>query len=86
MRNRSGFELRKIWALSSLIHRSAWKGNSQKSLCSILYREARAQPITLLSLVLRTGSEYDILYGRIKMRWRGYIAFAYPKHTLVHMS
>ena len=66
------------------IHRSAWKGNSPKSLCSILYREARAQPITLLNLVLRTASDYDILYERIKMRWRGYIAFACPRHTLVH--
>jgi hypothetical protein len=46
-------------------------------LCSILYRETRAQPITLLGLVLRTRSDYDILDGRIKMRWREYIALSH---------
>jgi hypothetical protein len=67
-----------------LIHPTSWTGNSRKSLCSILYKETGAQPITLLSLILRTESDYDILYERIKMRWRGYIAFACPRHTLVH--
>jgi len=51
-----------------LIHRSAWKGNSRKSLCRILHRETRAQPITLLSLVLPKGPDYNILEGRIMMR------------------
>jgi hypothetical protein len=41
------------------MHRSAWKWNSPKFLCSILHRETGAQPITLLGLVLRTGSDYD---------------------------
>ena len=36
-------------------------------------RETGAQPITLLSLILRTESDYDILYERIKMRLRGYM-------------
>jgi hypothetical protein len=54
------------------------KGNSRKSISRILYRETRAQPITLLGLVLRTGSDYDILEGRIKMRWRGYITLSFP--------
>src|SRR5688572_12538487 len=62
----------------TLIHRSAWKGDSRKFGCRILYRETRAQPITLLGLVLRTGSDYDILEGRIKMRWRGYITISFP--------
>ena len=62
----------------TLIHPSAWKVNSRKFGCRILYRETRAQPITLLGLVLRTGSDYDILEGRIKMRWRGYITLSFP--------
>ena len=62
------------------IHRIAWKGNSRKSRkfgCRILYRETRALPITLLGVVLRTGSDYDILDERIKMCWREYIALSY---------
>jgi hypothetical protein len=53
---------------SASIHRSAWKGNNRKSLCRILHRETRAQLITLLSLVLPKGSDYNILEGRIMMR------------------
>ena len=49
-------------------HTSAWKWNSPKSLCRILYRETREQPITLLSLILPKGSDYYILEGRIMMR------------------
>jgi hypothetical protein len=59
------------------MHRSAWKWNSPKFLCSILHRETGAQPITLLGLVLRTRSVYEILDRRIKMRWREYIALSY---------
>jgi hypothetical protein len=42
--------------------------NSRKFICSILHRETKAQPITLLSLVLPKGSDYNILEGRIMMR------------------
>jgi hypothetical protein len=66
--------------LFACMHPSAWKELSQKSLCSIQYREARAQPITLLGLGLRSGSNYDILDWRIKVRWRGYIALYYPRY------
>jgi hypothetical protein len=57
------------------------KGHSRKFGCRILYRETRAQPITLLGLVLRTGSDYDILEGRIKMRWRGKNHVVISLHT-----
>jgi hypothetical protein len=52
---------------------------SEVPLCSILHRGTRAQPITLLGTVLRTGSDYNILDWRIKMRWRGYIALSSPR-------
>jgi len=52
-------------------------GEFPEFLCSILYKETRAQPVTLLGLVLRTRSDYDILDRRLKMRWRGYIALSY---------
>jgi hypothetical protein len=54
--------------------------NSPKFLCSILYRETREQLVTLVGLVLRTRSDYDILDGCIKMRWRGYIALSSPRY------
>ena len=61
MRARLGVTLGAPALLLTLIHRSAWKGNSPKFLCSILYRVTRVQPITLLGLVLQTESAYDIL-------------------------
>jgi hypothetical protein len=51
---------------------------SPKSLCSILYKEIRAQLITLLGPILRTESDYDILEGCIKMRWCGYMTVSHP--------
>ena len=62
------------------IQRSAWKGYSRKSLCSILHRETRARLITLLGLVIHTEADYDILEGRIKMRWREYLRYLTPRY------
>ena len=38
----------------------------------------------LIGLVLRTESDYNILDGRIKMRWREYLRYLTPRYTLVH--
>jgi hypothetical protein len=69
-----------------LFTRVRGKGFSTKSLCSILYRKTRTQPITLLGVVLRTECDYDILDGRIKMRRRGYIALPTLRYILEHAA
>jgi hypothetical protein len=53
------------------------RGILRSSYAVFLYRETRAQPVTLLGLVLRTRSDYEILDRRIKMCWREYIALSY---------
>jgi hypothetical protein len=85
-KNRSRNALKPVCLVADLGRKRAPRGffnkleYSRKFLCSILYRETKAQPIALLSLVLRTGSDYDILDWRIKMRWRGYIALSSPRY------
>ncbi len=58
--------------LPALIHRSAWKVNSQKSVCRLLHSPARQTPYGRPENSRLLKADHYMLHVRIKMRLGAY--------------